>query len=118
MYMLTSFALSRFIGTIGLTHSQAILNVGVGSLCLFLCDRLLCVLLDDGTRLACGAGAAHGYGVAATTVAKTRATKVILILSDPDEVSWMRKRAKIANCRCGLLRLLTILRCSTRLIAT
>jgi hypothetical protein len=96
--MLTSFALSRFIGTIGLTHSHAILNVGVGSLCLFLCDRLLCVLLDDGMRLACGAGAAHGYGVAATTVAKMKATRVIFIVSGPNEVSWMKERAKIAIC--------------------
>jgi hypothetical protein len=58
--MLTSFALRRFIGTIGFAHSHAILKVGVGSLCLFLCVRLLCVLLDEGTRLACGTGAAHG----------------------------------------------------------
>ena len=62
--------LSKFIGTIGIAHLHGSLNVGVGSLCLWLCVRLcLRVPLGAGTMLACGA--AHGYGVARAAVAKS-----------------------------------------------
>lgn len=69
---------------IGLAQSHFSLKVGVGSLCGFFRVRLpLCVLLCGrlgvGTRLACGA--AHGYGVAATTVAKTMAAIASFIVN-------------------------------------
>jgi len=118
--MLTSFSLNKFRGTTGFAHSHSVLNVGVGSLCRFLCVRLprWCVRLGVGTRLACGA--AHGYGVAATTVAKTRATNVSFIAYECPVRDLMlqvvgRWKAKIANRGRGILRLLNNVHCATRL---
>lgn len=109
--VLTSFSFNRFRGTIGFGQSHAVLNIGVGSLCGFLCVRFLCDLLcraplGVGTRLACGA--AQGYGVAATTVAKTRATSVNLILATFVRVDLVlliveNWEAKVSKCGCGIL---------------
>jgi len=85
-YRLTSLSLKTPAGMIGLSQTHPVLNVGVGSLCGFLCPVLVrvgFVLFADAEMdgsVVVAASAANGE--AATTAVRARATKAKRILVD------------------------------------